>query len=208
LEVYGNEDRVQVRNLRGPWQAVSVLVHRLSEIDTPAFRDFLTRAATAFQDNIRRMQLKPEDVMPWTLNGERWHLSEKGFPVGKRVQWDRALLPQLLHLAREVESGLKIEWKNRSAITLRIPGISRSWAQWRTKESYGLDCRFLGKKGQFNLSQIEAFGVSPSISDSRADSDVLRLVFRHAEHMYPAKLKELLAEHLREFRQMFYKSST
>jgi excinuclease ABC subunit A len=32
------EDRVQVANRRGPWQEVAVLVHRRSEIDTPAFQ--------------------------------------------------------------------------------------------------------------------------------------------------------------------------
>jgi hypothetical protein len=32
---------------------------------------------------------------------------------------------------------------------------------------------------------------------------VLRLVFRHGEHVHAAKLKELLAEHLRGFREVF-----
>ena len=39
LEVYGNEERVQVDNLKGPWQAVTILVHRLAEVDTLAFRE-------------------------------------------------------------------------------------------------------------------------------------------------------------------------
>ena len=44
LEVYGNEERVRVTNHKGPWQSVTILVHRLSEIDTPAFREFLAEA--------------------------------------------------------------------------------------------------------------------------------------------------------------------
>jgi excinuclease ABC subunit A len=206
MEHYSSEERVQVSNLKGPWQAVTVLVHRLSEVDTPAFREFLTQAAASFHENLRRLQTKPEDVMPWRLNGERWHLGEKGFPAGQRVQWDRSLLPRLLGLVREIEPGVEVVWTARAAITLHVPGVSRGWAQWRTKESYGLDCRFLGKKGQFNLSQIEAFGLSPSIHGSRADGDVLRLVFQHAEHLHPAELKELLAEHLRGFREIFGKA--
>jgi excinuclease ABC subunit A len=207
VELYGAGERVQVDNLKGPWQAVTVLVHRLSEVDTPAFREFLSQAVASFHENLRKLQTKPEDVMPWRLNGERWHLGDKGFPVGKRVQWDRILLPRLLALVREIEPGLEIVWTARAAITLRVPGVSRGWAQWRTKESPGLDCRFLGKKGQFNLSQVEAFGKSPSIHASRADGDVLRLVFQHAEHLHPAQLKELLAEHLRGFREIFGKTS-
>ena len=203
LEVYGNEERVQVDNLKGPWQSVSVVVHRLAEIDIPAFREFLNKAVASFHDNLRRLQQKPEDVMPWKVNGERWHLGDKGFPPGRRIQWDRSLLARLLELIREVEPGLQVDWKNRAAITLRVPGVSRSWSQWRTKDSYGLDCRFLGKKGQFNLSQIESFGIKPHIRSSRADGDIVQLLFQNADHVRAAKLKELLAEHLRGFREVF-----
>jgi excinuclease ABC subunit A len=208
LEVYGAEERVQVANLKGPWQAVTVLVHQLDEVDSPAFREFLTEAVESFRANLKRLQTKPEDVMPWKLNGQRWHLGEKGFPVGQRPHWDRALLPRLLDLVREIDPGVEIRWTARAAITLRVPGVSRGWAQWRTKESYGLDCRFLGKKGQFNLSQIETFGASPAVNGSRADADVMRLVFQHAEHLHAAELKDLLTEHLRGFREAFTRTAS
>ena len=106
LEVYGNDERVWTTTHKGPWQSVTVLAHRLSEIDTPAFREFLAEAAASFHATLKRMQTKPEDVMPWKVNGERWHLSEKGFPPGKKVKWDRALLSRLLGLVREVEPGI------------------------------------------------------------------------------------------------------
>src|SRR5262249_45933216 len=154
------------------------LVHRLSEIDTPAFREFLDEAVSAFQANLKRLATKPEDVMPWKVNGERWHLSEKGFPPGRKLLWDRSLLPRLLKLAREVEPAIQVSWDARDAINLRVPGGSRSWAQWRTKDNRGLDCRFLGKKGQFNLSQVEGLGAAATIHHHRADGDLLRLVFQ------------------------------
>src|SRR5262249_45207143 len=153
-------------------------------------------AAGSFHANLKRLRTKPEDVMPWKVNGERWHLGEKGFPVGRRLKWDRALLPRLLDLVRGLEPGLEVRWDARDAITLRVPGVSRGWAQWRTKDSDGLDCRFLGKKGQFNLSQVEGLGVAPNINGHRGDGDVLQLVFQQAEHLHPAKLTEVLGEHL------------
>jgi excinuclease ABC subunit A len=207
LEVYGDEQRVQVANRKGPWQEVAILALSLSEIDTPAFRAFLTEAVNAFHTSLTRLQTSPEDLMPWKINGERWHLGEKGFPVGKRVEWDRALLPRLLDLVREVEPAIEVVWTSRAAITLRVPGVSRAWAQWRTKESSGLDCRFLGKKAQFNLSQVEAFGTSPRINGNRTEGDMLQLVFQRSDHVPAAKLKELLAEHLRGFREVFAKGT-
>jgi hypothetical protein len=125
--------------------------------------------------------------------------------VGRRVVWDRSLLARLVELVKEIDPALEIQWNSRAAITWRVPGISRAWTQWRTKDSHGLDCRFQGKKGQFNLSRIESFGESPSICDHRTDSDIVRLVFQHNEHVHAAKLKELLAEHLRGFRDLYTK---
>jgi excinuclease ABC subunit A len=203
IEAYGSDARVHVANRKGPWQEVAVLAHRLAEIETPAFREFLKQAVTAFHANLKRLQTKPEDVMPWKVNGERWHLGEKGFPVGRQVRWDRQLLPRLLDLVRQLEPALEVRWDARDAITLKVPGINRGWAQWRTKESHGLDCRFFGKKGQLNLSRVEAFGIDPEINGHRGDADVLRLVFQCEEHVHAGKLKGVLAEQLRGFREVF-----
>jgi excinuclease ABC subunit A len=205
LEVYGNEQRVWVTAHKGPWQSVTVLAHRLSEVDTPAFRAFLAEAAASFHNNLKRLRTRPEDVMPWKINGERWHLGDKGFPPGKKLRWNRTLLTRLLQLAREVEPGLEVRWDARDAITLRVPGVSRAWAQWRTKKAIALECHFLGKKGQFNLSQIEDLGVSPNIGTQRKDGDLLYLHFQKMDPAQAARLKELLAEHLRGFREVFAK---
>lgn len=205
LDVYGDEKRVRVANRKGPWQEVIVLALQLSDIDTPIFRKFLAEAVAAFHASLQRQRTKPEDVMPWKINGERWHLGDKGFPPGKKVLWDRALLPRVLALVREVEPKMQVEWDARDAIALRVPGLGKAWGRLRTKEASGLDCRFLGKKGQLNLSRVEKFGVDPSITNSRADGDTLQLVFQHNEHVHPAELRELLAEQLKGFREAFGK---
>jgi hypothetical protein len=61
----------------------------------------------------------------------------------------------------------------------------------------------LGKKGQFNLSQVEGIGLGPTIGHTRGDGDVLRLHFQDLSQVQTPKLKELLAEHLRGFREAF-----
>jgi excinuclease ABC subunit A len=196
LQVYGDQPRVKVANRKGPWQEVWMLIHRLSEIDTPAFQRFLQQAVASFEQNVKRMQTKPEDVMPWKVNGERWHLSEKGFPPGRKVHWDRSLLARLVELVKAVAPKLEIEWSNRAAVSFRLPGMSRLWAQWRTKDTYGLDCRFLGKKGQFNLSQVENIGVESNLRPHK-DGEILHVVFQHENHVQPQRLKELLAAQIR-----------
>ncbi len=201
VEAYGDQERVRVANRKGPWQEVWMVVHRFSEIDTPEFRRFLSQAVASFHANLKQMQTRPEDVMPWKVNGERWHLSDKGFPPGRRVDWDRSLLPGLLGVVRAIEPNVEIDWSTRAGITLRLPGISRGWASFRTKDSDALHCVFFGKKGQFNLAQIERFGTHPELQPSR-EGEVLRLMFQREEHVHATKLKELLTEHMRGFREV------
>jgi excinuclease ABC subunit A len=201
LEVYGNEPRVWVTNHKGPWQSIVIKIHLLSEIDTPAFRDFLRQAAAAFGKQQVRLQTKPEDVMPWKVNGERWHLSEKGFLPGQKLQWDRALLPRMLDLARGIEPGLEVRWDVQYFITLRVPGFNRWWAQWQTKRSEGLICRFRGKKGQFNLAAFDGLGVSQELDTEHDDGDYIWLTLQDLNATKTARLKELLTEHMRGFRE-------
>ena len=189
---------------RGPWQEVVISVVTKDEIDTPAFRAFLFRAAESFSAQVRRMQTSVEDVMPWKQNGERWHLSDKGFPPGKGRKWDANLLPRLLDLFRELEPEIDVTWDVRDSVTLRVPEIGRMWARLKTKEPGALECWLIGKPGQFNLSRVEGIGFHPEIDADRTDrADVLKLRFVTAGQLKPAELKKFLAEHLAGFRERF-----
>src|SRR5262249_31741739 len=150
-----------------------------------------------------KLHTKIEDVMPWKLNGERWHRSDKGFPVGKKVQWDRGLLATLLDLLREVEPRLEIEWNQRSHINLRVPGVSHAWGMLRTKDEDVLKGRFVGKKGQFNLAALDGIGMAPEVQQEREHSDLLVLRFVRAEEMRVEKLRGVLKNHLSGFVEAF-----
>ena len=202
IEVYSNEPRVHVANRKGPWQEIWMLIHKLDEIDTPAFRAFLKQAVDSFHKNIKQMNTKPEDIMPWRVNGEKWHLGEKGFPPGRKLQWDRAILPRVLEVLRKVEPKLEVRWDNRVHVSVHVPGASRAWGVLRTKDSAALLCRFLGKKGQFNLNQIDKFGVEPTLQPA-AEGDAMVLQFLHDAHVHAQSLREILQQHLAGFRETF-----
>jgi excinuclease ABC subunit A len=204
LKHYMRESRINVANRKGPWQEVWMLIARKDEIDTPAFRTFLKQAAAAFHKNLGRMDAKIEDVMPWKLNGERWHLGEKGFPPGRRIKWDRAILPRLLTIVKDARNDVEIVWDSRDGILLKVAGIGKAWGRIRTKDSDVLDCRFLGKPGQFNLSRLEGIGQHPSLTADRADGgEVMQLLFQREEELARKKLKEVLGEHAAGFEERF-----
>ena len=65
-------------------------------------------------------------AMPWQKDGKGWHLGEKGFPAGRKLRWDRAILPKLFALLEEIEPKLKYGFDTREAVTVRVPAPARS----------------------------------------------------------------------------------
>ncbi|MCE9534084.1 MAG: excinuclease ABC subunit UvrA [Planctomycetes bacterium] len=204
LQFYNRESRINVANRKAPWQEVWMLLYKKEEIETPAFQTFLKKAVQSFQQSLGALSSSPEDVMPWKRNGEAWHLGLKGFPPGKRVVWDRSILPAFLSVIKEVDPQIEIRWDSRDAILLKLPNIGKAWAKIRTKDADVLDCRFLGKPGQFNLSRLEGIGLNPTLKADRADGgETLMIQLRNQEDMPRTKLLALLREHREGFIQRF-----
>ena len=59
IEAYGRADRVRVKEAGGPWQEVTITVHWLREIDSPAFWKFLDEAKRAFLSKAGRRRKLP-----------------------------------------------------------------------------------------------------------------------------------------------------
>ncbi len=89
IEAYGRGPRVKVKTLRGPWQEVQIDAHSWEEINTPAFWSFVERAIAGFQKFAERIETKPEDVMPWKVMGQKWHLSRKVFRLARKPNGSR-----------------------------------------------------------------------------------------------------------------------
>jgi excinuclease ABC subunit A len=204
LEGYARDsNRVEV--VHGPGiQQVVIVVHKKAEIDTAAFREFLTRAVAVVQGRAAPAASGVEGNMPWKKQGEKWHLSEKGFPVGKKVSWDLAILPRFLSFVKEVDPRLEIKWDVRDAITIRPAGSSRFWCRIKTKEAAALEVWLVGRRGQINLSRVEGIGRDAEIEAERNDgAEVLKLRFINSDDLKPAKLLPLLVEHRKAFDAAF-----
>jgi len=131
--------------------------------------------------------------MPWKINGERWHLSEKGFHPGRSVQWDRSLLPTLVEVVKEAAPNVEIIWTNRDAITFRSGPGGCIWGRVKTKDADALSCHFICPTGQFNLARLGTIGWTRNlVQDDTVDR--IDFSFRRPEELQPLVLKELLRE--------------
>ncbi|MBN9120664.1 MAG: ATP-binding cassette domain-containing protein, partial [Planctomycetes bacterium] len=203
LEGYSRDaNRVEVSNIPGGQQVV-IVAHRKDEIDTPAFREFLVRVVEVVQARTETTAAVVENNMPWKRDGEKWHLGDKGFPPGQGAKWDRALLPRLVKLLREIDADLEFRWDVRDAVTVYPAGASRFWARLKTKERDALEVWFTGRRGTAKVAQFENLCDAAVESERNDGTEVLKLWFATSDHLNPARLKPLLTAHLKAFKKAF-----
>ena len=196
LPIYGNEPRVKVKTLRGPWQEVEIRVHSLDEIDTPQFWSFLEDAVTGFSRFLEKAEIKPDEITPWKALGQKWHFMRKGFPPGKSVAWPMELLEELCELLKDNAPGGQFLWNNQQLVHYIPPGQREPWATIQTKKPHALLLHLTGPKGKFGLGRLLELGSDRELDDTRGDRDVVRLQFVHEEHLHRGGLESFLKEHL------------
>lgn len=196
LPIYGNEPRVKVKAQKGPWQEVEIHVNSLEEIDTPEFWSFLTDAIAGFLRATDRNEVKEEDLTPWKVLGQKWHfLRNKGFPPGKKPQWEADILEELFEMLRDAAPDGQFLWNNQQLVHLIVPEQREPWATVLTKKTQSLILHLTGPKGKFTLGGIVSLGVDREVDDSRSDRDVLKFHFLDGEHLHQGDLTGFLRQH-------------
>jgi excinuclease ABC subunit A len=197
LPIYGSEPRVKCKQLRGPWQEVQLLVHTLEEIDRPAFWKFLEQAVAGFQKFAQRVRQDPEDIMPWKVLGRKWHFSRRGFPPGKKVEWEVEVLEELFEILSEVAPDGQFLWNNQQVVHLLLPGQSEPWASIYTKRRASVELMLSGPKGRFALGRFASLGRQRELQSDRL-RDLIKLHFVTLDDLTACELAEFLREHRAE----------
>ena len=177
------------------------MVHKLADVTTAGFRDFLAAAVASFKDKLGQAALGVEGAMPWKKDGEAWHTGPKGFPPGRVMKWDRAAFPALIALLRTIDPGIAFKWDSREHILVTPSGAKKSWAWCRTKESSSLIVNLVCPKGRPPLAPLEGICKSAEVASERSDgSEVLKIEFTTPDQVRNPKLKAFLAGQLTAFR--------
>ncbi len=196
LPIYGNEPRVKVKTLQGPWQEVEVRAHSFEEIDTPEFWQFIADAVEGFFKFTEKATVAPEDVSPWKILGQKWHLLRKGFPPGRNVEWKAETLEELCELLKEVAPGGDFLWSNQQLVRIIVPQQREPWATIYTKRPQSLLLVLNGPKGKFALGGITNLGSAREFDDLSKERDVIKLHFANIDQVHMPELRKFLTQHL------------
>ncbi|MBL8865489.1 MAG: hypothetical protein JNK93_07995 [Planctomycetia bacterium] len=204
LEGYSRDgNRVEVATSPG-MQTVVVIVHKMADVETKAFQAFLKIAAESFLGLMENAGSSVEEFMPWKKDGEKWHLGEKGFPAGKKLKWDRAALPALLKVLREIEPDIDVKWDSRDHILLKLPGVSKGFAWFRTKEADALVCNLVMSAGLFNLAKLDGFCRHAEFTSDRSDTtQVVRMDIVSPHPLRTPAFAKFMKEYLEGYRKAF-----
>jgi excinuclease ABC subunit A len=195
LPIYGNEPRVKVKSQQGPWQEVEIRVHTLDEIDTPSFWSFLEEAVAGFFKFTERVEVNREELQPWKVLGRKWHFLRKGFPPGKRVQWEQALLEELIERLADTCPQGQFLWNNQQIVNLMPPGARSPWAVVGTKRPDAVALTLIGPKGQFTYGQLVHLADQVELIEDH-NRDLIQLRLTSVEELHRGGLVEFLQEHL------------
>ena len=177
IPVYGREPRVKARDLKTAWQEVTIKVWKKSEIDTPAFRKFLTQALASYLKLSKVESANPDDLMPWKQLGRKWHLMRKGLPGSGRVPWEFGLLEKLLPVVEEACSHCEVDYGIRSKINWTRRSDGKTIAELHTKRSDGVDLVVYAPAGKITIGAIAALGASQEVEPHKGELDQIRIRF-------------------------------
>ena len=192
LPIYGRSNRVRVKNLKGPWQEVSLTIHWLEEIQTPAFQDFLETASESFLGLIHREEIKPDEIMPWKVLKKKWHLSRKGFPNNKRIAWDPKLLESLFELLEQTYADSSIQWDSKSLVNFVQDGKRKPFLTIHTKRREGVDVTFRAADGEITLGKIAELGSEREIKTDAKGKEQARIRFTKQSQVESKAFQKLL----------------
>lgn len=195
VPVYGNQSRVKVVNNKGAWQEVEIRVHDLVEIDTPEFWSFLDDAIDGFQNRVKRAEMKLDDHTPWAKLGQKWHFLRKGFPPGRKIDWDVEVLEVLHDTLSEAAPSSQFLWSNKQVVHLYVNEQKEPWASIQTKKTDAIWLQLNVPKDSVSLGRIVDLAEEPTVKSSE-DKDIVRMKFKDAESAGAGDLKEFLKEHL------------
>ena len=197
LPVYGPDPRVRVRNLTTDRQEVTFRPHWLSEVETPAFAEFLETARTSYLAASGPAGKDVHDDVPWKRLGKAWHTGGKGF-VGRGARWKPEVLDALAESIAAAVPDAEADWTAKTVVpfTRRSSangGDAAAFAELHTKRPAGLDLTIPVPPGSVAPARVNGLGAERELAAHRG-GEAVKVRFKTAKQASDPKLRAFLKE--------------
>ncbi len=171
-------------------------VHGYEEIDRPEFWKFIDEAVAGFARFSQRVEQGANILQPWKQLGRKWHFARRGFPAGKRVEWEGEVLEELIELLAAAAPHGQFLWNNKQVVPLYVPEQKEPWAAVQTKKLDGVHVTLFGPKGGVTQGRIAGLGCDAQWDGQRPGCDALRMKFAAVEDVRRDEMAAFFKEHL------------
>lgn len=172
LPVYGPEPRVRIRRAFRGFEDVRIHIHDRAEVDTPAFRRFVKKAAVAHQGLIAERRAAPERAEPWKTDGRAWHLSQQPIAPNKPRLWKPMTLVELLGRIQKLQPAVEPDWRNKATVTLTVGKPPTRIGRIVTNHGHGLRVDLRVPAGLFTPTQLESIGQNPTLRTAGNETQI------------------------------------
>jgi excinuclease ABC subunit A len=212
IPLYGTEPRVRIHRSHGHWQEIELRVHTWEEINRQEFWDFLDLAIKEFTKFTKKVEKKPNDLMPWKILGEKWHSLSKGLIGGDKLLWEPSLLTELFGMLKEISPHSRIVWTNKvlvpfyrpapihgtkKAKRFKINGRTVPWLIVHTKRIDAVYIDLYVEKNSVPLGYIRSIGTEPFVSGKNELFDIIQLKLTKKSELKNKEFQKLLQETLK-----------
>ncbi len=190
LPIYGQWDRVRLRNNTAGWEIIRLYVRDFKDIHKAKFRALLKEAADSYFSQIHVEQVDPGKSKPWKNLGMEWHLSQKSILRRHPIRWKPTLLMALLGKFKSLQPDLEIDWNSKTAGRFLLPGRARTAGKIVTNMGRGLRVELYAPKNSITPTRIEKLGEEPEIKP-QPDQDRIVFWVRDLKQIDTAQLRDV-----------------
>jgi len=118
IHAYGSFERVRIRRASDDCDQIRIQVFDLAEINTPAFKAFLSEAVKAYLKHVAKLGEDADSAAPWKADGKAWHLSQKSIHLKHAILWKPTTLVELIGRMTKCLPGLRVDWSKKVTLGL------------------------------------------------------------------------------------------
>jgi excinuclease ABC subunit A len=195
LPIYGQYERVRVRELRGmagDWDDIRLSLRDMKDIKKAAVRAFLKEAGAAYRKHVEVNAKTPELSEPWKVDGRQWHLSQKSMSRVQVARWKPELLVLLIGQLQKLRPDLRFDWSAKTAVLIYRPGVPAHVGKIVTNMGRGLRVELRAPRHLLTPLMVEGLGDDPMIR-AYENNDWVEFWIPSAAKINAARLRDIFA---------------
>jgi len=193
LPIYGQYERVRIRNLRGiagGWDDIRLSLRDFKDVNKAAFRRFLKTGLSAYLAHLVRREATPELKAPWKVQGQQWHLSQKSMSRRQTPKWKPALLLALVGRFKSIEPEIELDWTSKTAVLLKDKARRIVSGKIVTNMGRGLRVELRAPRNLFTPVMVDRLGQDAEVKHCHHD-DLILFWVRSLDQIDAAQLREV-----------------